>query len=242
MKSIMKERKASSIMAALVCIALGVVLIMWPDLSVHWLCMALGGVLVFSGAVYLISHFTKKNKLSMLQLDLVLGIILAILGAWLLFNPDSVVTFIQFVFGALIIIHGLLDMQSSFSLISAHDSRWWTAFVLALVTIAMGAVIILNPFATFSTLVMLIGGVLIFDGLSDLFIVFWVSHVFKKLEREITAAETIETTGSVTDAASAEKGEPVSAVDVIEETSAEIIEEQSADDDTEKTNGDGGQA
>lgn len=43
-------------------------------------------------------------------------------------------------------------------------SRWWLDLALGAVTIALGALVLINPFGTFATLIMLIGLALIFDG------------------------------------------------------------------------------
>ena len=50
MNSILRERRLSSTVSALITIALGVVLLLWPDLTVRLLCMLLGAALLMTGA------------------------------------------------------------------------------------------------------------------------------------------------------------------------------------------------
>ena len=59
---------------------------------------------------------------------------------------------------------------------------------------ALGALILINPFGTFAALVTLIGLVLIYDGLSDLWIIHRLSRMVRDLERDLNG-DIIETRG-----------------------------------------------
>lgn len=47
---------------------------------------------------------------------LIPGVVLSGLGIWLMTSSDSVIALVQYVFGAVVIFHGVLDVQSSVSL------------------------------------------------------------------------------------------------------------------------------
>ena len=64
----------------------------------------------------------------------------------------------------------------------------------AALTLALGALILINPFGTFAALVTLIGLVLIYDGLSDLWIIHRLSRMVRDLERDLNG-DIIETRG-----------------------------------------------
>ena len=200
MNSILRERKFSSTVSAVICIALGVVLLFWPDLSLRVLCMLLGAALLITGAGYIISYFARRGKLSALQFEIILGVILAILGLWLLLNPATFISLLQFVFGAILVIHGIVDLQAAFHLQGAGYNRWWAALILALLTAVLGVVIILNPFGSMAALTMLIGLSLIFDGASDLALIFRLSRFFKAVDEVITRSAPISTEFTVEDA------------------------------------------
>lgn len=185
MNSILRERRLSSTVSALITIALGVVLLLWPDLSVRLLCMLLGAALLITGVGYIISYFARRSKLSAFQFEIILGIVLAILGLWLILKPDIFISLLQFVFGAVLVIHGIVDLQASFHLQGAGYEKWWVALILSLLTVVLGAVIIFNPFGTMAALLILIGISLIFDGLSDLVLIFRVSRVFRAVSRAV---------------------------------------------------------
>ena len=125
---------------------------------------------------------------------LIPGVVLSGLGIWLMTSSDSVIALVQYVFGAVVIFHGVLDVQSSVSLMRQGAARWGLDLALSALTLALGALILINPFGTFAALVTLIGLVLIYDGLSDLWIIHRLSRMVRDLERDLNG-DIIETRG-----------------------------------------------
>lgn len=202
MKGFLNSRRVSCALSALCFIALGVFLLVWPDLSRIWICRLLGAALLVTGGVYVISHFVKsKGAAAVFQYDLILGVILAIVGVWLLTTPDLIITFLQYILGAILIIHGVIDLQGALNLRSGGSTHWWPACLIALITLALGAIVIWNPFASINALLMLVGIALIYDGVSDLVILFHLTRTFKKVkeavEQAVEDATVIESEGKV---------------------------------------------
>lgn len=189
MKSILHQQRSSSIVAALITMGLGLVLVLWPDHTVELICTLLGAALLLIGVFYILGWFARRKQGLSPAIALIPGVILSGLGVWLMVSPQSVVSLVQYVFGALILFHGIVDIQSAAALIRRKAPRWWVELALGAVTLALGALILINPFGTFATLVALIGWVLIFDGGSDLWIIYRLS---KAVER---ADDTIEAEG-----------------------------------------------
>ena len=188
MKTILHEQRMSSIAAALVTILLGVVLIWWPDRSVNFLCMLLGASIFITGIIYILGWLARRRE-GVPAFFVLPGVILCALGIWLMTSPASVIKLIQYIFGAILIFHGVVDLQGSVALMRQKWGRWWVDLLLALLTVALGALILLNPFGTFAALVVLIGAALIFDGVSDLCIIWRLSRAFKAAERVIQEEE-----------------------------------------------------
>lgn len=188
MKTILHEQRMSSIAAALVTILLGVVLIWWPDRSVNFLCMLLGVSIFITGIIYILGWLARRRE-GVPAFFVLPGVILCALGIWLMTSPASVIKLIQYIFGAILIFHGVVDLQGSVALMRQRWGRWWVDLLLALLTVALGALILLNPYGTFAALVVLIGAALIFDGVSDLCIIWRLSRAFKAAERVIQEEE-----------------------------------------------------
>lgn len=189
MKSILHEQRRSSIAAAAVTILLGLTLVWWPDGSVRLLCMLLGFAVFVTGVIYLLGWIARRRE-GYPIVFLLPGVVLCAMGVWLLTSPESVVILIQYIFGAILIFHGVVDLQGAVALMKQGWSRWWLDLALAALTVALGALILINPFGTFAALIMLIGFSLIFDGVSDLYIIWRLSRAFRQAERELDDDQT----------------------------------------------------
>ena len=107
------------------------------------------------------------------------GLILAALGLWLLTAPGSAVVLIQFSVAAVLMFHGIVDLQGAVTLLRLGFPNWWLDLVLSILTVVLGAVMFLNPFWTMETMTMLIGLSLVYDGASDLYLIWRVSKAFR---------------------------------------------------------------
>ena len=171
MKSVLQEQRRSSALVALVTIILGVVLVVWPDRSVSMICAILGGALLLCGLLYVIGWFAGKRRQSKSVFMIIPGVILAGLGVWLMTSSSTVIALIQYVFGAVVLFHGILDLQAALALLTQRMNKWCIDLLLALLTLGLGLLILANPFGTFAALVVLIGIALIYDGASDLWLI-----------------------------------------------------------------------
>lgn len=190
MKSILREQWGSSTLAALVTIALGFVLVLWPDRSVSLMCSILGGSLLVFGILYVFACVAKRGKNRAPAFFLIPGAVLAGLGVWLLISSESVIALIQYVFGAVIIFHGIVDVQASLALVGYRAKKWWVDLLLSLGTLALGLVILVNPLGSFGPLVSLIGCALVFDGFSDLWLIIRLGRASHAANLAALEAET----------------------------------------------------
>lgn len=195
MKSILQQQQRSSALIAIVTIVIGLVLMLWPDRSVSVICAILGGALLISGLLYVIGWFAGKRKAGAPVFMIIPGVVLAGLGVWLMTSSQTVIALIQYVFGAVIIFHGILDLQAVLALFQQKMPRWWVDLLVSALTFLLGLLILANPFDTFSALVALIGLALVYDGISDLWLVLrlhksWKTYVAFQNEEPLEGTES----------------------------------------------------
>ena len=189
MKGFLNNRRVSCTLSAVCFVALGIFLLVWPDLSRIWICRLLGIALLVSGGVYVVSHFVKaKGAVAVFHYDLILGVVLAIVGVWLLTTPDLILTFLQYILGVILVVHGVIDLQGALNLRAGSSAYWKIMLLLAVITIVLGVIVLVNPFATINALLMLVGIALIYDGISDLVILFQLKRTFRTLREGIESA------------------------------------------------------
>ena len=178
MRSILREQRRSSMAAAVITILVGILLVFWPDRSIRFICMLLGAAIVLTGVIYILGWLTRRRQ-GAPAFYVLPGVILLAVGLWIVTSPDSVVRLIQYVFGAILIFHGLVDLQGAAALTRQRVHRWGVDLLVSLLNIGLGVLIMVNPFGTFAALVILIGGALIFDGVSDLYLIRRLTRAMK---------------------------------------------------------------
>lgn len=178
-----KELKANYILSAVFCILFGITLAVWPDASSKVVCIGLGSVLALSGIVNLVTYFVERDGRLVSQLLLLAGIILTVLGGWIIFNPDVLIMIIPVVIGVIVAVHGAHNLLQALDLFKNNYSKWWVAMLLGAVTVGLGVLLICNPFEAVSTVIMLIGIFLIYDGVSDIWIISRVSKTARNIRQ-----------------------------------------------------------
>ena len=153
---------------SLLYIGLGIFLLLGPGMALNIVCYALGGVVLACAAVQLVRYFTAERGLFQSQLTLIFGLVCLGLGVFLLIRSDIVVRILPVVFGLFVLFDSLGRVQNALELRRCGYSNWKVFLALALLSVVLGVVMILNPFATMELLVMAIGVILVLEGAINL--------------------------------------------------------------------------
>lgn len=191
MADFIKGLKANYTISAVICALLGLVLVIWPGTTSQIICMMLGGVLLAYGILQIVLYLFNRERTIISQGMMVLGIVFAVIGVWILFKPEMIIMAVPVIVGVLIAIHDLHNVTQAIVLKKDGYENWWVAFLLGLVTVILGGVLIYNPFEAVELVVRIIGAFLIYDGLSDIWI---LSRVFKvrRVKERIIDAEYVD--------------------------------------------------
>lgn len=188
MADFLKSLKANYTISAAVCALLGLVLVIWPGATSQIICMLLGGVLLAYGILQIAIYMLNRERTIVLQGMMLLGIVFAVIGLWILLKPEMIIMAVPVIVGVLIVIHGLHNVIQAFALKRDGYENWWLAFILGMLTVIFGSVLIFNPFKAIELVVRIIGVFLIYDGVSDIWILSRVSKVKRDKERIIDAS------------------------------------------------------
>ena len=156
----LKNKTVSSI----IMVIFGIVLIAWPKATIEILARIFGAALIVSGGIGVIQYFTKSEGKSLMKC--VYNAILVIIGILILIYTTHVVSIIPFIIGVVIALVGAIN---SISVLQNKDSRTFKRdLILALVTLALGVIIFLNPFTTVKGLMIMVGISFVYIGLTRL--------------------------------------------------------------------------
>lgn len=189
MEKILRKMKANAVLSSLLCVLLGLVLVIWPGMSMQIVCAAIGVVLILTGIMKIIEYFAVKDGSLYEQTNLIMGIIFAVVGVWIAVKPDKVLAIIPIIVGIVIVLHGVRNLQQAVNLCKNQYDKWWIALLLGLLTAGLGVLLICKPFAALDTVVMLIGIFLIYDGISNIWIISRVYKSAKILKQEAEAVD-----------------------------------------------------
>lgn len=189
MESLLKKIKTNVVISSALCVILGLVLVLRPGMSMWIVCTAVGVVLILSGVMRMIDYFASRDGSLFSQANLIFGIVLTVVGVWIVMKPDKVMAVIPIIVGIVIAIHGLHNVQQALELWRDRYERWWIALLMGVLTVGFGVLLICRPFAAIDTVVMMIGGFLIYDGLSNVWIVSRVYKTAKNLRQEMSAVD-----------------------------------------------------
>ena len=176
MKSLLKDIKWSLILASLLFLFLGVALLVWPHTSNLILCYIVAGVLTAYGLFNIAAYFGKERGS---VIGLVIGVICAGFGLYALVQPTRVSDIIFIILGVAILVDGAISLRRDLELRAAGFGRWGVPFALDVLTLILGCIVVFNPSLFAEVLIQIIGMILIYESVSDL----WSIHRLARLTR-----------------------------------------------------------
>ena len=163
-----KKLKWNLILMSALYLGLGIFLLLVPGTALNVVCYALGAVVLVCAVVQLVRYFAVERGVFQSQLTLISGLVCLGLGAFLIIRSDIVVRLLPIVFGLFVIFDSLGRIQNALELRRCQYSSWKGFLLLALLSIVLGVVMIVDPFGAMETLVRAIGIILILEGTLNL--------------------------------------------------------------------------
>lgn len=170
-------------------IIFGIVLLIWPDVSMKTFCYVLGIMCVIFGIVHIIMYFSRDKMEAMLQMDMVTGICLLAFGIFVLVRPELIISILPFVVGVILLLGAVVKFQNCLDMKKLGFTKWYLILIAALVMVAVGIILVINPFEAAEAMMILLGAGLLADGIISLFDIFMLNSLVKKAKK---AAEEVD--------------------------------------------------
>lgn len=185
MGTFVEGMKKNYFISAILTIALGAVLVIWPDWSGRILCYLLGAALILMGGIQLIVCIRAERIGFYSKFSMLMNIILILLGVWVCIRPDTVLSLVPVIIGIVMLIHGCMDLQFTMDIKHAGSGKWWIALIFALVTLTLGVFLVMHPFLAFEITMLIIGIGLLYDGISDLVLMIAAAYTQRQSDKRI---------------------------------------------------------
>ena len=166
---ILKERFSLSSVATL---AIGLLLVIYPDFTGKAICWLIAASLIAKGAGNILSRYRNKSLPQPVVFELMGGISTIFMGLFVALRSEMLISIIPFVVGLFLLISGVTSLQKAFEMKRMNYAKWNHGLIFTLIKVALALVIVMNPFGTAMTLTRFIGACLVYDGATGLVTVF----------------------------------------------------------------------
>ena len=174
------------IFGALMCLLLGIVLLVWPKETIDIFCKVLALGLVIMGVVDLASYFMNRTAQTFSG---IVGLIVLLIGIWVFLKPERVEGLIPIVIGAILVIHAVQDIKLAIETKQNGYEKWWSMLIIAVISLVLGVVSIVDAIGVVTLAMQFVGIALIYDGISDLWVVTKAVRTAKAMRQEAEALD-----------------------------------------------------
>lgn len=181
MKWFLCEERNSILYSAILMILLGILLTIFPQVTMRVIGYILGGILVCFGMVQSVLYFVSDQQLDLFRHTLLIGLLSLALGIVTLVGPEAVLSILPFFFGLMVLGGSFMKVQYALNLKRAGYAHWWVILIMALAAMILGILILANPFGTMAVMVMFIGISLIAGGVTDIWTYTRLTHLMKQM-------------------------------------------------------------
>lgn len=167
-KDYIKKYEGCSIVVSILMICLSLFLMFKPLESLEVFIVIFAIIILLSGLGYLVSYFTISKESRLFSIDLLLGLATIISGIMLLVYKKDVINIFPVILGIWIIISNLFKLQLSINLSLFLDNTYLGLVLITILMIIFGLLLIINPFASFMTITVTAGTLLLITEVVNL--------------------------------------------------------------------------
>ena len=161
--------------------ALGLIFLIWPQLSLSVMCRISGCVLLVGGITKVVSYFTKDLYQLAFQFDLALGITMIVVSAAMIFHTQALLSVLTVCIGLFMLFDAALRVQTALDARRFGEERWWLVLVLSILVALAGILLMLMPFTAQGVILRIVGLNLVLDGALN----FWLAKTTVKVPKDV---------------------------------------------------------
>ena len=160
----------NNMLLSILMVVLGLLLFIWPGKTLELAAKILGIALLIGAAVSAFSWYRDRHRVGASYTSLAMAIVFLVAGLVVLIAPKGVITLLPKLIGVAVVINGIINLAQALELRNVGNGSWTSSLVMAALTIALGLFLIFFAFSAIKAAVMVIGGVFVYNGVSNLII------------------------------------------------------------------------
>ena len=160
--------RSASVGMARVYMLLGLVLILFPGLTGAVFCWALAAILIAAAVSRFWFFYKARRDGYTASGTLTLGLLFAAFGIFCFARPDVILSFLPLTLGIVILVDGIGKLPLAIDALSVRSPYRLALLLAAVLPIAFGIVLLMNPFGAAKAVIVFFGVSLLLDGILDL--------------------------------------------------------------------------
>jgi len=172
------------IMRCVSAIAIGLLLMVWPEAAIIYLVIAIGAMFFLPSLFSLVGYFMKGRQLGMYFPIISLGSLL--FGLWLMVSPAFFVGILMYVLGVVLVFAGISQIANLLNARS-HTVVPLGYYIMPVLILLAGIVVLANPFAAASVPFIILGVSSAIYGITELINI----YKFRKKEEKVPMNEVM---------------------------------------------------
>ena len=157
----LKKSAWSAVIESLAIIIFGILMIVWPDITIAVIANILGAIFIVSGIYQIINYFVVKGQNDFFNNGLLVGVISLLVGIAAIVIGDSIANVFRVIIGIWMVYESLVLVNTAIKLHSVGIQSWKYIVIIALIMLALGLFVVFNTGAIFQ----LIGWVMVVAGI-----------------------------------------------------------------------------
>ena len=159
---------ATSVWGAILYLALGLVLVLFPDMSGTFFVRVLAVGAAVYGLRRLFCYFRSRKEGSPAGGEAFLAIIALAFALFCILQPHALLSFLPLVLGLLCLLDGIVKIPVAVAFVRERQGALVPALISTVLPLALGVLLLAKPFSAAKVAIMVFGVGLMLDGASDL--------------------------------------------------------------------------
>ena len=179
----LKKSAWSAVIESLAIMIFGILLVVWPDITIIVIANILGAIFIINGIYQVINYFVVKGQNDFFNNGLLVGVISLIIGIAAIVVGEDIANVFRVIIGIWMVYESLVRVNTAIKLHSVDIKVWGYILAIALVMLVLGLFVIFNTGA----IVQLVGWMMIITGIigiiGDAMFIQQINTVVEKLTK-----------------------------------------------------------
>ena len=164
-----RRLRVMSLCFAVILLLLGIFLVIRPGAAIRFICFLIGLCLLAYGVFLTANYFAElrnTNVLNPLPYRIILGVILLVIGLLIIFHPEGIISFASILLAVILFAFAADSFFETSLFRSYQDGRWWVQLVSAVITTALGLILVFAPIESAEMVMRIAGVAMIYTAVS----------------------------------------------------------------------------